>query len=338
MYKYTKVAFACLLCLVMAQASMSAVYVDPTSRGPAHNGKSWTTAFLTIQSAVNSLPYGGDVWIKAGVYRERVVLKRYVKLYGGFKGSETAMGQRVLGAYPTVIDAGRLGRGIDVPVNAWCTIDGFVVRQGFADKGGGIYCRTNSNTKILNCRIENCEARGMGGGICFEYYAMGEMTNCFIGYNTATHGGGVLVEYHSYPKLRGVVVARNLATISGGGLYCPFHSGADLGYCTLAFNTAGASGGGACIQEGSAAKLTYSIIAFNSAPVGGGIYGGGRSSQAYLNRCDIYGNTGGNLGGAIPPPLPYLGIFSSDPRFVAPEVDNYRLAPGSPCVKIGAFP
>ena len=93
---------ALLACCVGAGA---AVYVDAGSAGAVHNGRSWSTAYLTINDALNSMPTGGDVWIRGGVYRERVTLKKYHNLYGGFIGKERYLTRRALGNSPTVIDA-----------------------------------------------------------------------------------------------------------------------------------------------------------------------------------------------------------------------------------------
>lgn len=338
MLRYLKLVIIISLCLITSGSCIAAVYVDVNAAGPTYNGRSWATAYKTIQTALNSLRYGGEIWVKTGLYNERIIMKQYVNLYGGFRGNETALSQRIIDAYPSIIDTGRTGRPIEVPANTWCIIDGFNITQGFADRGGGICCRANSNAKIRNCRIENCEASAFGGGVYFDRYAQGEMTNCVIAYNASDIGGGLVVEYHSYPKLRNNLIIRNFAVTSGGGIYCPYHSGADLQYCTLAFNVALVNGGAAYTYQNGAVKLGYCIIAFNYAPAGGGVFGGGTSSQTYINNCDLFANGGGNLGGAITLPPAYLRNFSAHPMFVASSADDYHLSKGSPCVGIGAFP
>ena len=339
MSKYLKLIVIVSLCLIASGNCLAAVYVNANAAGLVHNGKSWNTAYKSVQDALNSLKTTGEIWVAGGVYRECITLKKnYVKVYGGFRGNETKLTQRILGAYPTIIDAGRTGRPIEVLRNIWCTIDGVNVRQGFADRGGGICCRTNSNVMIRNCRIENCEARDFGGGVYLDRYAKGEMSNCVIAYNTASMGGGAVIEYHSYPKWTNILIIRNLAKVSGGAIYCPYHSGADLKYCTLAFNKALVNGGAAYTYQGGAVKLGNCIIAFNSAPIGGGIFGGGNSSNTYFSNCDFYANDGGNLGGAIKQPPSYLRNFSADPMFFDSSVDDFHLCKGSPCAGIGSFP
>lgn len=314
------------------------VYVDCGARGTVHNGTSWTTAYTTITKALDSLSNGGDIWIKAGVYRERITIPNYTRIYGGFLGFETTIDQRLSGAFPSIIDAERKGRGISIPTGVRVTIDGIDIRNGKSDKGGGINCSTNAIVTINNCRIENCTATQSGGGIFFDTYTQGSMYNCFISRNKAALGGGAVVEYHSYPILRGSLIVHNRATSVGGGVYCPFHSGALLENCTLAYNTALESGGGLYAYYGGPVTLEYCIIAFNSAPEGGGIYGGGGSSQATITNCDWYSNPGGDCGGAILSLPAASGNLFTDPKFIMPEANEYHLYKDSPCGGIGAFP
>ena len=330
-------AVALILCTCRSCCG-AVVYVAADAPGPIHNGASWNTAFTTITAAVSSLAYGGDVWIKAGLYHECVTLKSYVNLYGGFLGSETSASHRLVGAFATVVDAGRQGSAIEVPYNAWVTIDGVTLRRGRALNGGGVFCDNSSVVKIRNCRIENCSAVVSGGGVYWGKYTSGEMTDCLVTACSAPNGGGGVVEYHSYPTWRRVVIARNRAATSGGGLHCPGHSGADVGNCTLVYNTAGSTGGAVqCLGSGSV-KIDYCIIAGNSAPSGGGFYGENVDGQATFSHCDFWQNAGGDWAGTIPTPPPSAGNFAADPLFARPDYDEFHLMPGSPCAGIGAYP
>ena len=133
-----------------------------------HNGTSWATAYLSIAQGVNAASSSSDVWVKAGTYYECLTLKSYTKIYGGFVGFESSLGQRVVGAFSTVISACKLGRVIDMPTGSRVTIDGFTLRDGKADRGGGIRCSTNSTMTINNCRIKGCEATALGGGVLYD--------------------------------------------------------------------------------------------------------------------------------------------------------------------------
>lgn len=316
----------------------TAVYVDCSAPGPAHDGKKWNTAFKTIQAAIDSLRYGGNIYVRQGVYRERVLLKTYCHLYGGFLGYETTLDQRIVGAFPSIIDAGRQGRCVDILAEARCSLDGFTLINGRADYGGGIRCNGNAIPAIRNCRIQQCKATIMGGGVYHGKYSYGSITDTIIQYNKAPQGAGAVIEYHSYPDWFRNVIAYNHATQSGGGIYCPFHSGAFLEYCTLAYNKADISGGAVWTHRGGPVTLNYCILTFNSAPVGGGIHGGDTSTQATWSYCDIYGNEGGDLGGVAYPMPDYMYNFSADPMFLFSDRERFYLSPSSPCASIGAYP
>lgn len=324
-----------IILLAACRLSMAAVYVDSSSPGPLHDGKSWKTAYLTITNAV-SKTRSGDIWVKGGLYRERVTLGTYHRLYGGFIGSERLLTQRIIGAANTVIDAEQKGRAIDIPRGAICILDGFVIVNGSADSGAGVRCATNSTLAIRNCRIENCTACDMGGAVYFGKYTSGEVSNSTIIANSAKLGGGLVVEYHSYPVISRTVIAWNNALDSGGGAYCPFHSGAKFVNCTLACNTANATGGAVYAFQGGPVTLISSILAFNNAQYGGGIFGGGVTSATTFTKCCFFGNTGGDWAGAIrTPPVSARNIFA-DPLFANPRSGDFRLLPGSPCKGVGA--
>lgn len=329
------IVLACLL--GVCAPAVAVVYVDGSASGHIHNGSSWQTAFTSIGQALSSMPNGGEVWVRAGTYPERLLLKLYTKIYGGFLGFETSTDQRLIGAFPTIISGGRKGRVIDMPTGSRVTLDGLTIRGGKADRGGGIRCTTNSVANISNCRIENCEATARAGGVLYDTYAQGRMENCLIAHNKALSGGGVVIEYHSYPTLQGNVIVRNHATLSGGGVYCPFHSGALLVNCTVAYNHADLNGGGIYAYYGGPETFNYCIVAFNTAPAGGGLYADGGRSSVTLSGCDWCGNSVGDLGGWLTS-LPAGGAnITSDPMFLMPDAEDYHLTVGSPCAGIGAF-
>lgn len=323
---------------ISACQAVTVVYVDADAPGPVRNGLSWATAFATIGQAISASPLGAEIWVADGIYRESVVISSFRKLYGGFTGCETSISKRLIGAFPTVIDAGGTGRCVDILRDVRPTLDGFTLRNGRADIGAGIRCATDTTSVIANCRIEQCRATQWGGGMYMAPYSYGDITNCVFIRNRAPEGGGAYIEYHSYPVLRNCLFARNHATVSGGGVYGPYHAGPLFEYCTIAYNSAELNGGGAYDQRGSPMTFNYCIIAFNTAPVGAGLFGDGPSSALEYNYSNLYGNVEGNVGGAVAPISPVYGNFSADPLFVMPDCNEFRLSPGTPCPMTGAYP
>lgn len=331
--------FAAVIIVIFAvDAGAGVVYVDCRAPGPIHNGSSWSTAYKSISQALAQIPYGGDVWIAAGVYGEVIVLKNAQNLYGGFLGGESSLSQRIPRAFPTIIDAGRRGRVIDVERAAKVVIDGLTLRKGLADRGGGIRCNTNAIVTVTNCRIERCEATQMGGGFYYGTYSQGELFNCTVVHNKAPRGGGGVIEYHSPALARWSVIARNTASEFGGGLYAPFHCNGSLINCTLAYNQAGASGGAVYAFYGGLLTLNSCILAYNTAPAGGGIFGEGSINGTTFSYCAFFANAGGDWSGTIVTPPDHAGNFSADPQFIASAFDEYHPRAGSPCSGVGAYP
>lgn len=328
-------ATALLMCL-MAVSAGAVVYVDCNAPGPVHNGASWQSAFLSISQALAHIGNGSEIWVRTGTYNERLTLNTYTTIYGGFLGHETSLGQRMIGAFPTVVSGQRRGSVITMPNGARVTLDGLTIKNGLAERGGGIWCATDAVVNIRNCRIEHCEATILGGGVYYDTYTQGTMSDCVVTNNEAPGGGGVVVQYHSYPTLNNNVIVRNRATVSGGGVYCPFHSGALANYCTIAYNQAEVNGGGIYAYYGGPETFRYCIIAFNSAPAGAGLYADGGTSSAVLTACVWYGNVTGDLGGylfSLPP-----GNMTCDPLFLMPERNEFHLRMDSPCPTAGAYP
>ncbi len=346
MRKSLTLAVMLYMCL-MALAARCQVYVDAGAPATGQTGKSWATAFTTITAALNSMPSGGTVWIKAGVYQEHLTLPNATSLYGGFLGYEISLTQRELGISATVLDAGQAGPGIYVPQNDYAKIDGFTIINGLAANGGGIDCENTSTVGIHNCCIQDCQAQANGGGIYFSNYVddnTGDrtITNCVITNNIAPNGGGLYIGYHCYPTITGCVITGNQATV-GGGLNLPFHSGANLVNCTVAYNVADSVAGAVYSYYGGPHEISECIFAFNSAPVSGGFWGDdegkpGNLTSTTITNCDLFSNSGGDWGGNIPDPGPSANNLFVDPMFLMPGDGAYNLTIGSPCAGMGAYP
>ena len=328
---------ALLLMCLLSPSSATRVYVDSAAPGPVHSGATWATAYNAIGEALIALGNGGEIWVKTGTYRENLTLNVYTTIYGGFLGFGTSTDQRIIGAFPTVVSGEGAGRVIGMPDAARVTLDGLTIRDGKADRGGGIHCATDSTVTIRNCRILNCEATIRGGGVYYDTYTQGSMDNCLLEYNQAPDGAGAVVEYHSYPTFTACVIVRNNATESGGGIYCPFHSGAALTNCTIAYNRADVNGGGIYAYYGGPETFKNCIVAFNSAPAGAGLYADGGPSSATLSACDWYGNAVGDLAGWLTMLPAGAANITNDPLFLVPNADDFHLQTGSLCSGIGAY-
>ena len=228
-------------------------YVSETGSG-VKDGSSWANAYdgNHLQNAISdvNLLGGGQVWVTNGTYfptedetgnaspanprMKTFSMKKNVKVYGAFIGTETNPNQRpTYYNNPTTLsgDIGVSGNNTDNCYNVvysnnvdnTAIFDGMVISFGNADGngsetrtvcGGGFYV---NGGLIQNCDILNNNSKYNGGGAyisingvfdncycqyntsesgaCFSLYNGGTISNTYIGFNTAlSTGGGIEIE------------------------------------------------------------------------------------------------------------------------------------------------
>lgn len=339
----------------------------------AKDGSSWDNAKRTVQAALDAASaLGGEVWVAAGTYSERIVLPPFVDLYGGFAGGETDNRfQRDPSANESVIDAGKAGSGITVRCAArHSVIDGLTIRNGHASYGGGIYSAYCSPV-ISNNRIAGSISINDGGGIYLEEGKPTVAGNTICD-NKGSRGGGLACDADAnvfgnsflgnYGGLGGAVYIQYAAALhnnrivgngagSGGGIY--FWGPASV-YSNLIAANAANSGGGLYIDSAysSATSIVNNTITDNSASAkAGGVYCNSsaalannivahNSSGVYLAR-DYYAVTLSHNCVHNPAGYDYSGLaqgptdITSDPQLLAYDWGDVHLQPGSPCIGAG---
>ena len=330
------------------------VRVSP-SGNDTNDGSSWDAAKRTVQAGIDAAAaLGGDVWVRAGTYNERILLNPLASVYGGFAGAETEKSQRNWNSNVTVLD-GQLGGSV---VRAFGghrigALDGFTITRGSAQSGGGIYLN-GASPRIANNRIVNNVAVGVspsGGGIyCDSSWA--EIINNAVSGNvaptgggiyctlsfptiannrvtgnsaTAGHGGGILVTGGTSATVANNLLMANSASLSGGGLYCSAPS-ATVSNNTIVQNTA--ASGGALYISGLSQTLANSIIAFNSSGLNKS------SGTPTLSHNCVFGNAAYNYSG-IADPTGTNGNISADPKLASIGYGSSQIQPDSPCREAG---
>ncbi len=273
-----------------------------TSGSDANDGSSWELAKQTVQAGIDaaSVAGGGDIWVAAGVYNERVAMKPWVHLYGGFNSTEGVRDERNWASHRSVIDGGAAGSVISVLAGSCiCTVDGFTIRNGVgmpstnARCGGGLNC-VNSLVTIANNTVTRNFADSGGAIYC---------------------SGGLAVISNN-------VVTGNSAASYGGGIYC------DTRWSAITNNTvmgnAAREGGGVWCSR--AATLSNNLVAFNSS----GIYGYTYVTPTLRHNC-VYNPGSYDYVGL----LAGMGDFSADPHILTADWGQVHLLAGSPCIDSG---
>lgn len=277
----------------------------------------------TIQSGIDVAKDGDTVLVANGIY------KGEGNVNIDFRGKQITV-KSLNGAEATIIDCGREAetRGFTFHNEEThdSVLDGFTIRNGVHELGGGIYCN-NASPTIKNCVItENrsvapqLQGHGGGGIYCFNSDAV--ITACKIIDNSANsdYGGGVLFtgitrKTKSQPSLINCTISKN----DGDGVFCFDDVNPVIRDCTVSQNNGRGivynsfarnnnpinnclitenTGGGIECSNYSYLNITDSIITRNRAKIGGGIYCDG-SSIIEVSECVIAQNIATETGGGI---------------------------------------
>ena len=326
-----------LLAGVCLAASAEAVwYVNGDSSGP-QDGKSWDTAFRTIQRAIDAA-HGGDIWVAKGVYDEprfsmlhsppvntgSLVLDG--SLYGGFAGTETSRNQRNWRTRVTTIDGSRSRGGSRayhvVVCPGFAILDGFTITGGLAqgaidgDSGGpdapdmpwtcgaGLYSES-PYLVVKNCTFRNNEAHGR-----YTWSADWRKYVCELPMGR----GGALYALNGAVMIQDCSFIYNKANDRGGAIY---HAGGDLSLrdCVFTQNTAegylrdeygfgeSGRGGAVCALTATADFRACQFTRNTAGRRGGGLYA--FEAEVTVGDCDFllnqaHGDYEGDEGEAEP--------------------------------------
>lgn len=321
------------------------VYVDNTpAKGAAPDGRSWATAFTTIQEAIDLAGpagedvLGGHVWIAEGVYNENrtlirnsvntgsLLLRKKVTLFGGFDGDETSFDERVLEFNKTIID-GAIARDGNpayqvVRGAAFTKLDGLTVRGGRAnldvvhDVGAGLECPSQTWTDINACLFYDNFAMYEGGAIRFAG-AAATISNSIFVQNSAMNGGTIIMSQGTAPDEDG-----NTPTSQLNVLNCVFYNNSTITPPDDLEGSAILSRGPAILVRNSIFWNNTDIAVRNTGA--GGIFYANSNMEPGVSYGFFQGG-GGDLGGNI----------AIDPEFLDPATLDFRITIESPSYDTG---
>ena len=297
-------------------------YVN-ASAGGTPDGNSWLTAWTDLQDALTDSACT-EIWVADGVYKpgtlrtDTFIIPPGTKVYGGFAGGETALGQRNILTNPTILsgdidsnDTNTDGNytaetvadiqgfnsyrvvemdGTSTPVTNTTVLDSFVITGadgGVSSWGGGLYCDGSGGASHvcspnLNLLVFSGNRASFGAALC----AWGR------------YGGT------SSPTITYSLFTGNTASGNGGAIEA---DGGNSGTSSpivywVTFSDNHADSGGAFYVQGGAGGITnpaFGNVNFdgNTAEYyGGAVYANG---NATYNLVSFTNNSAGNDGGAM---------------------------------------
>eukprot|EP01083_Nonionella_stella_P174170 603045_1 len=260
------------------------IYVNEASKTNG-DGKSWSTAFQDLQSALKISTAGSSIWIAQGTYypttfksnrNATFLIFHPLKLYGGFLGTETTTDQRPNPLAFTVL-SGNIGDTSLSTDNSYHIItfttdssllDGLIIADGYATDdthsndpscstcfGGGIWMPCDSRRPV-QLTINECTFKSntalSGGAIFAMCQAAFDITNskfmenkAVFGMHKGGYGGSAMFAYMGNVRVSNTTFTNNIADGSGGAVHCDYGMECVFRHCTFEGNTANKGNGGA---------------------------------------------------------------------------------------------
>jgi len=269
--------------------------------------------YTSIQTAIDEAYDGDIILVNDGIYPRSI----------DFMGKSISLKSKN-GYKNTILDGDGYGPVVSITAKAFGnsaiskpTLEGFTIKNGAGDYGGGIYCDTNTSPLIANNKIVD---------------------------NSADFGAGIHCKSKSTPTITQNIIAHNTALYHGAGVYA---EASDLILQNNSFfkNAAGENGGGIAGYQNSSMVLVNNTLTQNTAvDYGAAIYSDAASNTSIINT--ILWNDSVELAGIDPNTISYSNIkceafagrngnISQDPLFIDPNQENYHLMMDSPCRDAG---
>lgn len=195
------------------------------------DGSSWENSASDLKGFMDCLEEEASIWVAAGTYSPGVesddsfILKKGLKLYGGFAGAETKIDERDAELNATVLSGGKISRKVAVvtavgkSLSDDTCLDGFTITGGMnVQNGGGIYVDIFGSPLINQCIVTDNVVYDYGGGM-YNYYSSPLILNCtFSGNQSLNEGGGGVYNHCSSPVIKNCFFLSNKSYSHGGGM------------------------------------------------------------------------------------------------------------------------
>ena len=331
-------------------------YVDVDATG-SNTGTSWVNAYSNLQSALNAVVSGDQIWVAEGTYyptnnstaSAHFLLRPGVALRGGFVGTESTVVQRIGTNHPSILsgDIGTPGFDGDnceqVVLSTGATgalLDRFILTKArnTNKQGGGM--NVAANLALRQCIfVDNSGYEGSGlhvGSAGVDN--LSTIDSCIFINNTSSRRAGAVQNYgvvnsDNGPTFANCLFVGNVCQQGGnlaGGAMSLYHNRPRIVHCTFIGNSSDA--GDAIYASASVYVEASNCIFWDTGDHGGGIFVKQSSNPARFTstlNCDV-------RGGFLPPSLgSATDNIDADPLFVNELGSNYRLKQASPCINTG---
>ncbi|MBK8722783.1 MAG: hypothetical protein IPL95_11085 [Saprospiraceae bacterium] len=212
-----------LLLLFISQIinAQSILLYQQAIKGGKEDGSSWQNAAKDLAKVMRLSINGDQIWVAKGTYYPTIdnsrdssfILKKGVKIFGGFKGNEINLFERDYKNNISYLsgDIGIKGDSLDncfnvikaIDCDSTTTLDGFSISFGIA----------NDSNKFP------VSPKNAGGGIYIESKIFDNilLKNLVISRNSANKGGGIYSNQPLY--IENIAFSNNFADYQGGGIF-----------------------------------------------------------------------------------------------------------------------
>jgi len=307
--------------------------VNALNTGRTANGRSWRTAYPTVQQALQRAKAGDEIWVAKGTYKptsgtDRTAsfrLKARVGVYAGFAGAETRRDQRDWWSNVTVL-SGDLGKAGDNSDNSYhvvvgadgAVLDGFAIVDGNGFGSGGRRPASGRSrgrsggggqTHTTPQNVMSGPSYGQGAGMV-NYQCAPTVRNCAFRNNRAFKGGGMYNmvskrfppgrggRAEPAPKIVNCTFISNYALGRGGAVSNDLGTHPTFTSCTFFSNVCDGKGGAMYNDFGCSPTVTNCLFAGNAAYRAGAMGNDGSSCPTITN-CTFTRNRATDFGAAL---------------------------------------
>lgn len=315
-------------CLVISSYELedpdTVLYVNvntPCTTACVQDGSDWDHAYADLQDAIADVCSGGEIWVAAGTYYPTSGTSRSIyfelpggsSLYGGFDGTETAVGQADPASNVTILSGDLDEDNVMDNSNSYhvvylpsmsgdILIQGVTVRMGRANGsgsnknyGGAIYA-TGASSRVLTlneCIIEDNEASSRGGGVGIDDIQL-EINDCVFDNNAATSSGqgwgGAIHSEDGKVTMKRTEVTGNSGFERAGAVYLHVSSSSLFDRCFFDDNDAD-NGGCIFVEGGGGVQFHNSIFTGNASNTSNAIIHNHTSNNLKVVNCSFDDNS-----------------------------------------------